>query len=374
VLEVDVARRLGAFRIEARFATGPSIVTALFGRSGAGKSSIVNMLAGLLEPDRGRISVDGTVLFDSTSGVDLRPERRRLGYVFQDARLFPHMMVRTNLEYGLRRAPRGERRVSLDQVVSVLGIEPLLQRRTHELSGGERQRVAIGRALLANPRILLMDEPLAQLDAPRRHEILTFIERLRESFSVPIVYVSHAMEEVIRLADWLVLVSDGRVAATGPVEELLSRLDLRPLTGRYEAGAVLTAKVAGGDEAFGLTNLAFPGGVLRVAKLDLPKGSEVRLRIRARDVSLALSRPEDLSILNVFKGIVKELGEDATDEDGSQIDVLLDVGAPLWARITRRSVHDLGIAPGREVFALIKSVALDRHALGLRPATDRVGT
>jgi molybdate transport system ATP-binding protein len=365
MLEVDVARRLGAFDIAARFVTGPG-VTALFGRSGSGKTSIVNMLAGLVAPDAGRIAVEGAVLFDRDAGIDLAPERRRIGYVFQDARLLPHLGVRANLEYGQRRAPRDGRRVPFDQVVAVLGIEDLLHRRPHQLSGGEKSRIAIGRALLASPRLLLMDEPLASLDAPRRHEILSFIERLREAFAIPIVYVSHAMEEVIRLADTLVLISDGAVAATGPVEELLSRLDLRPLTGRYEAGAVIAGRVAGGDEKFGLTHLAFPGGVLRVSRLDLPDGAEVRVRIRARDVSLALVRPLDISVLNVFEGTVAEIGGDVADAAGPQLDVRLDVGVPLWARITRRSAHDLGIVPGRRVHALVKSVAIDRQSVGLR--------
>ncbi len=364
MLEVDVARRLGGFEIAADFAAGAG-VTALFGRSGSGKTSIVNMLAGLLTPDAGRIVVGGETLFDRAAGIDVPPERRRIGYVFQEARLLPHLGVRANLEYGRRRAPRAGR-IAFDEVVGVLGIEHLLHRRPHQLSGGERQRIAIGRALLANPRVLLMDEPLASLDAPRRHEILSFIELLRANFAIPIVYVSHAMEEVIRLADTLVLVSDGRIAATGQVEELLSRLDLRPLTGRYEAGAVIAARVAGGDPEFGLTHLAFASGILRVTRLDLPEGTEVRVRIRARDVSLALARPIDISVLNMFEGTVTEIGTDFDDAVGPQLDVRLDIGVPLWARITRRSAHDLGIAPGRRVHALVKSVAIDRQSVGYR--------
>ncbi len=365
MLEVALARRLGAFSVDAEFAAGPG-VTALFGRSGSGKTSIVNMLAGLLRPDSGRIAVDGEPLFDSAAGIDVAPERRRIGYVFQDARLLPHLGVRANLEYGRRRAPSGAGAVAFDEVVGVLGIEDLLHRRPHQLSGGEKSRVAIGRALLANPRLLLMDEPLASLDAPRRHEILSFIEALRARFPIPIVYVSHAMEEVIRLADTLVLVSDGRIAATGAVEDLLSRLDLRPLTGRYEAGAVIAARVAGGDPAFGLTYLAFPGGVLRVSHLDLPEGTVVRVRVRARDVSLSLARPADISVLNMFEGTVAEIGANPDDAEGPQLDVRLDIGVPLWARITRRSAHDLGIAPGRRVYALVKSVAIDRQSVGYR--------
>jgi molybdate transport system ATP-binding protein len=207
-----------------------------------------------------------------------------------------------------------------------------------------------------------MDEPLASLDPARRNEVLNFIERLRDAFSIPIVYVSHAMDEVIRLADTLVLIDAGKVAAVGPVEELLSRLDLRPLTGRYEAGAVIVARVAGDDPQFALTRLAFPGGTLRVALLDAAEGTTLRVRIRARDVSLATVRPTDISVLNIFEGTVTEIAPDADDPTGAQLDVRLDVGVPLWARITRRSAHDLAIAPGRLVYALVKSVAIDRPA------------
>jgi len=358
-LSVDIQHRLGAFTLDTRF-TAAGRVTALFGRSGAGKTSLVNVIAGLIRPEHGRVVVDDETLLDSERGIFVPKHRRRIGYVFQEGRLFPHLTVRQNLRYGAWFAPREARYVEYDRVVETMGLAHLLDRKPDKLSGGERQRVAIGRALLASPRLLLMDEPLAQLDATRRHEILTFIERLREAFAVPIVYVSHAMDEVIRLADTLVLIDSGKVAATGPVEELLSRLDLRPLTGRYEAGAVIAARVASTDDAFGLTHLEFPGGTLRVSRLDGQPGTPVRVRIRARDVSLALSRPSDISVLNIFEGTVTEIATDAEDPTGAQLDVRLDIGVPLWARITRRSAHDLGIAPGRRVHALVKSVAIDR--------------
>ncbi|MFQ5775971.1 MAG: molybdenum ABC transporter ATP-binding protein [Kiloniellaceae bacterium] len=361
MLEVSVEKDLGGFRIESDFSCASSGIVALFGRSGAGKTSLVNMLAGLLRPDRGRIAVNGAVLFDSARGVDVPPERRRLGYVFQEGRLFPHLSVRGNLTYGLARAPRAARRIGLDHIVGLLGLEGLLARRPRQLSGGEKQRVALGRALLANPRLLLMDEPLASLDQPRKEEILPFIERLRDEFAVPIVYVSHAMPEIVRLADTLVLISDGRVEAVGALDDLTSRLDLRPLTGRYEAGAVLQARVEAHDEAFGLSELAFAGGRLRVPRIDLPVGSTLRLRIRARDVALARERPEGLSILNVLPCVVRDIG----GEEGALVDLRLDAGgAALWARITRRSLHDLALAPGAAVYALVKAVAVDRYSLG----------
>ncbi len=367
-LEVDVQRRLGQMALEAQFTCEAAGITAIFGRSGAGKTSLVNMLAGLLTPDRGRIRLGADTLFDSSKKIDLPIERRRLGYVFQEGRLFPHLSVRSNLTYGLKRVPKGERHIELDQVIALLDIERLLERRPNTLSGGEKQRVALGRALLANPKLLLMDEPLAALDQPRKDEILPFIEQLRDETALPIVYVSHSMQEIVRLADTLVLMSAGRVEAVGSVEDLTSRLDLRPLTGRYEAGAVLTTTVAGQDKAFGLTELRFAGGRLRVPHLNLPLGRSLRIRIRARDVSIALTKPENTSILNMIECSVKAISE----ENSPQVDLQLDAaGAAIWARITARSCRALGLRPGIKVFALIKSVAIDRQSLGRRDKTTR---
>ena len=372
MLEVDVSHRLGDFTLEARFACQSAGITALFGRSGAGKTSLVNMLAGLITPERGRIVLRGETLFDSQRGINLPPEKRRLGYVFQEGRLFPHLSVRQNLLYGYRRTPTQERRIGLDDVTGLLGIGELLDRAPAALSGGEKQRVALGRALLANPRLLLMDEPLAALDQPRKEEILPFIEELKHRQDLPVVYVSHAMQEIVRLADTLVLISNGQIEAVGPVEDLTSRLDLRPLTGRYEAGAVLTTKVAGQDKMFGLTELSFGGGRLKVPYLNLPLGQPLRVRIRARDVSIALSPPENISILNIIPCTIQEIGE----EKGPQIDLQLDArGAAIWSRITARSRTALGLRPGMQVYALIKSVAIDRQSLGgglgRREAADR---
>ncbi len=368
MLKMDVAARFGDFAIEAKLSCETTGIIALFGRSGAGKTSLINMLAGLTRPQRGRISVNGNVLFDSARGIDLPPESRRLGYVFQEGRLFPHMNVRNNLSYGYRRTPTAKPRVEFDQVVELLGLDRLLARRPGGLSGGEKQRVALGRALLANPRLLLMDEPLAALDQPRKEEVLPFIERLRDTLDIPIVYVSHSMAEIVRLADTLVLMSDGRVEAVGGVEDLTSRLDLRPLTGRYEAGAVVRAQVERHDDSFGLTELRFAGGVLRVPRVEAALGAELRLRIRARDVSLARERPQGLSILNILPCRVEAIGTEA----GPQVDLRLDAsGAALWARITRRSVVDLALAPGAPVFALIKAVAIDRTSLGRDAGANR---
>ncbi|HEX3972012.1 MAG TPA: molybdenum ABC transporter ATP-binding protein [Stellaceae bacterium] len=337
-------------------------MTALFGRSGAGKTTLVNLLAGLERPDRGRIAVDGTVLFSAADGVDIPPERRRLGYVFQEGRLFPHYSVRGNLLYGAKKDGTGP---SFDAVIDLLGIKELLARRPADLSGGEKQRVAIGRALLASPRLLLMDEPLASLDAARKNEIMPFIERLRDELKLPIFYVSHEMEEIIRLADLLVLLDAGKVAASGSVEDLTNRLDLWPLTGRYEAGSVIRTVLRGHDTTFGLSELAFAGGRLRVSRLTLPLGTPIRVRIRARDVVLATEKPAHLSIRNAFAGKVIELAPPR----GPQIDLKLDIGSSqepvmLWARITQRACQEMQLAPGMPVFALVKTVALDHHSYG----------
>jgi len=364
LIEIAIEKKLGSFTLDARLEAPESGVTALFGRSGMGKTSVINALAGLLRPDRGRIIIGGTTLFDSERGINLPPEKRRLGYVFQEARLFPHYSVRGNLLYGAK-SDKDQPGPSFDAVVDLLGIKDLLTRRPADLSGGDKQRVAIGRALLASPRLLLMDEPLASLDGPRKNEIMPFIERLRDELKLPIFYVSHEMEEIIRLADLLVLLDAGKVAASGSVEELTSRLDLWPLTGRYEAGAVIRTVLRGHDTTFGLSELAFAGGRLRVTELTLPLGTPIRVRIHARDVVIATEQPAHLSIRNAFAAKVIELAPPR----GPLIDVKLDIGSPgepvmLWARITQRACQELKLAPGKPVFALVKTVALDRHSLG----------
>ena len=359
-IEVDVEKRLGAFALKASFASD-SAITSLFGRSGCGKSSALNLVAGLLRPDRGRVVAGGRVLFDSDSGVDLPPERRRVGYVFQDGLLLPHLSVRQNLLYGRFFTPPAERWAGIDRIVALLDLAPLLERRPHRLSGGEKQRVAIGRALLASPRLLLMDEPLASLDAARRGEILYYVERLRDEVGVPILYVSHEIEEVVRLAGHLVLLSDGAVAAAGPVHELMARIELRTLIGRHEGGAVIEAKVAAQDLDSGLARLAFAGGELLVPDVDALVGETLHVRVRARDVSIALERPRDISVLNCLPGRILEIGA----EPGSSVDVRIDVsGAVILARITRHSAARLRLAAGTEVWALVKAVSLDRPSVG----------
>jgi molybdate transport system ATP-binding protein len=363
-LEISIRKRLGAFALDAQFATRARGLTALFGPSGSGKSTIVAAIAGLLRPASGRIVAGGETLFDAARGIDVPAERRRVGYVFQDARLFPHLKVRDNLAYGLKRAPAGDRAIGFDAVVELLGIGPLLERRPLRLSGGEKQRVAIGRALLAQPRLLLMDEPLASLDAARRLEILPYVERLRDELGLRIVYVSHTLEEVLRLASTIVVVDAGRVVAQGTPAELAQRRDLQPFFGRFEAGAVLEGRVASHDEAHRLTRVDLGRHVLVLPRLALAAGAAVRVRVRARDVILAVAPPEGLSVQNVLPGVVTEIVE----EPGSHAEVKLDAaGIALLARVTRDSVHRLGLAPGRPVFALVKSVAIDGDSVTAAP-------
>lgn len=365
VLYVNVCARLGSFRLNADFTSGPGL-TAIFGPSGAGKTSLINVLAGLVRPERGRIVVDGKILFDSSESINLPPHQRRLGYVFQDSRLFPHLSVRSNLTYGMRWVPKPDRHPGFDHIVQLLNLDTLLARRPRTLSGGEKQRVAIGRALLASPRLLLMDEPLASLDGTQKNEIFPYIERLRDEPKLPIAFVSHSVEDVVRLADTLVILSEGNTVECGPLEDVMSRIDLPEVAHLYEAGAAVRVVVDGHDELFQLTRLSFAGGTLLVPRLGLSAGARLRVRIRARDVALSLVRPEATSVLNVLKGRIAEVG----DVGGSQVDVLVDVGCPMIARITRRSFHDLGLTRNQPVFALVKAVAVDRSNADLDRETN----
>jgi len=355
MIEVDIEQQLGTFRLDVRFSVEAPIL-GLFGRSGSGKTSVINAIAGIGRPRRGSIRINDAVLFDAARRIDMPPEERRIGYVFQDALLFPHMDVESNLLYGQRMRPPRDRFIAEARVVDLLGLGALLRRKPRALSGGEKQRVAIGRALLAQPRILLMDEPLAALDVPRKAEILDYVERLRDELDIPIVYVSHSVPEIARLADTVVVLSDGKCLAVGNVDDVLGRLDLKAATGRYEAGSVLDTRVTGQDAGDQLTVLAFEGGELVVSELDAPIGQRVRARIRARDVSLSVRKPAEISILNVLSARVTAID----DEPGPVVDVQLAVGgATLVARITRRSCRQLEIHAGQELYALVKAVSFD---------------
>lgn len=351
-LRVHFKLQLENFALDANFSAPAMGVTALFGPSGSGKTTLLRCIAGL-ERAAGTLSVNGEVWQDDTRFVTTH--QRPLGYVFQEASLFPHLSVRTNLEYGYRRIAPGERRVQLDQVVEWLGLSRLIERGDPaKLSGGERQRVAIGRALLTSPRILLMDEPLSALDTQSKQEILPYLERLHRELEIPVLYVSHALDEVARLADHLVLLQQGRVIASGALHETLARLDL-PTAHFDDAGAVIDAVVAQHDEAYHLTRVDFSGGNLWVGKIDQPAGSRVRARVLARDVSIAIQPPQGSSITNILSARIEEI----RDEGPDKVMVRMTAGeSQLLSRITRRSRDHLGLVVGMDVYAQVKSVAL----------------
>lgn len=356
-ITVNIQHDFGPFRLNAAFQAGPG-VTALFGRSGSGKTTVINAIAGLFTPDQGRITLNDRALFDSATRTNLATHKRRLGYVFQDARLFPHLSVAQNLRYGTR----FHRRPTLPEsdIVDMLGIAPLLSRAPATLSGGEKQRVAIGRALLSAPDMLLMDEPLAALDAARKDEILPYLERLRDHAGLPILYVSHAMAEVARLANTLVLLENGQVSRAGPLPDLLSDPDLAPLIGLREAGSVLTARVTA-HHTDGLTELTTAGGTLHLPRLNATPGQSLRIRIHAHEVMLSLEKPTGISALNVLPATVETL----RIGDGPGAMVRLRCGSDaLLARITRRSATALALAPGTPCYAIVKSVSVAQGDVG----------
>lgn len=357
-LVVDIEGRAGPFLLKAAFEARRG-VTGLFGHSGAGKSTLIRMIAGLARPERGSIAISGKTVFDRQSSIDLPPEKRAAGVVFQDARLFPHMSVRRNLTYG-HWAGRRSQSAAFDSIVALLGLESLLDRRPSRLSGGERQRVALGRALLADPAVLLLDEPLASLDQARRQEVLPYLEALRDEAGIPIVYVSHEVDEVARLSDTLVVLSNGRVAASGQAEDVFARIDLGPVLGRHEASSILAATVSGIDRTYGLVTVDMPGGQFTLAAPPIARNTKVRLRIKARDVALSLKKPERSSFRNVLSCVVKGVERD----DSPYVEVALRIGDQvLRARITRQACDELALAGGTAVFALVKTVAIDRRGL-----------
>jgi len=360
-LQVEITHPLPGFELNVGF-EAPGGVTALFGQSGAGKTTVINAVAGLLRPQAGCIALAGEVLYDAQKRVNLPVHRRRLGYVFQDGRLFPHLSVRRNLTYGQRFAPQGATGPGLDEVADLLGLSTMLDRRPGALSGGEKQRVAFGRALLARPRMLLMDEPLAALDAARKDEILPYLERLRDQTGLPILYVSHSVAEVARLATTVVVLEAGRVVRAGPAEQVLSDPAMVRQFGLREAGAVLPAEIAR-HHADGLTELAISGGRLFLPQMDQPEGARTRVRILAHDVIVADRAPEGLSALNVLPGAVLSLREG----QGPGMIVQIQCGTDrLLARITRRSAEALRLAPGRSVYAVIKTVSIARTDVAAR--------
>ncbi|MCX4216480.1 molybdenum ABC transporter ATP-binding protein [Pseudomonas sp. MCal1] len=333
-------------------------VTALFGQSGSGKTTCLRCIAGLERAPHAFIRINDEVWQDSEKGIFVPPHKRTLGYVFQEASLFPHLSVLANLQFGLKRIARAQRRVDLTQATELLGIGHLLDRHPQHLSGGERQRVGIARALLTSPRLLLMDEPLAALDSQRKREILPYLQRLHDELEIPVLYVSHAQDEVARLADHLVLLSDGKALASGPIGETLARLDL-PLAMDNDAGVIIEGQVSGYDADYQLLTLQLPDSPLNIRVTHAPplaKGQRLRCKVHARDISLTLQNSEFSSILNRLP--VTVVSEQPAD-NAAHVLIRLDAGGtPLLARITRYSRDQLGVHPGQSLWAQIKAVAV----------------
>lgn len=359
-LSVDVTARFGTFSLEASFMTRGGL-TVLFGPSGSGKTSLMELIGGLRRPDAGRMTLGETMLSDSAAGRFLPPHRRRIGWVFQDARLFPHLTARQNLTYGRMFTPRAERSAQFDRIVDMLDISPLLERRPAHFSGGEKSRVAIGRALMSSPRLLLMDEPLAALDDVRKAEILPYIERVRDVDNVEILYVTHALSEVVRLANEVIIMAAGRIVAFGEAMDALARFDLGTAIEPAEAGAVIEAEVADTPPTFGLLVVQARAGQLFVPAAAHHRRGRVRLRIKARDVLIARSRPVDMSALNVLFGQILAISQEVP----GQVNLTLDCsGDRILATITAKSAHDLQLGIGQSVFAIIKSVTFERLGQG----------
>lgn len=358
-----VARlRFGNFDLDAEINTSLSGTTALFGPSGGGKSTLLRVIAGLEDRADGRVVFDGAIWADSTQRIFLPSNQRPVGTVFQDGRLFSHLTVAGNLRYADRRSRHRAGVLDLATVIDRLSLEPLLARRPDTLSGGERQRVALGRTLLTRPRLLLLDEPLSALDRERKADILPYLRDLPETFGIPTIYVSHAVEEIAQLAQTVIVLAEGRIRGIGSVTEMLERIDLQPVTGRFEAGALLEAKVTAQDRGWRLTRLDLEGQPLVMPMLTaLELGETVRLRVRARDVALAVIRPEGISTRNILAGTVDAIAAE-TDTAFAEVTVALHTQR-IRARITREAVDTLGLRVGAPVYALIKSASFDRRGL-----------
>lgn len=350
MLSLNFMQQQGDHHLAVDLQIPASGITAIFGVSGAGKTSLINAISGLTQPQRGRIALNDRLLFDAEQGISLPPEKRRIGYVFQDARLFPHYRVRGNLHYGMAPAMRAQ----FDTLVSLLGLEALLPRFPLSLSGGEKQRVAIGRALLTAPDMLLLDEPLASLDLPRKRELMPYLQKLAKQVDIPMLYVSHSLEEILQLADNVLVLDAGRVKAFGPLERVWSSSAMRPWLPMSELTSVLRVQVLEQHPDYPMTALSLGDQHIWVSRVNQPVKTPLRIRIASADVSLALQPPQHSSIRNILPAQVVELVE-----VGDQVEVKLRIGiSELWARITPWARDELGIRPDQWLYAQIKSVSV----------------
>jgi molybdate transport system ATP-binding protein len=378
MLRVSALKKRDGFTLQAEFEAPTPGIVALFGRSGCGKTTLVNIISGLLAADEAHIQLDDVVLADTRASICVPVERRRIGYVFQDARLFPHFSVLGNLRYGLKRnlrggggqaaskpyadgslgAPLPRQPIAFDDVVSLLGLAPLLARRPHQLSGGERQRISLGRALLSQPRLLLLDEPLASLDVARREEVLPYLQALRDQLSMPMVYVSHQFEEVLQLATHVVLMEAGRVVARGTLSEVSLCPELRAIVGPDSVGSVLDGVVTSADPTRAMADLQLGNSILQISLRDIAVGSPVRVHLLARDIILATGKPHGLSVRNTLQGVISEM---SPDEDGAVL-VKVDIGgATVLARVTSDAAAALNLRPGTPVWVLVKAISTRGH-------------
>lgn len=345
------------FHLDARLTIPKSGVTVLFGPSGSGKTTLLRCLAGLERSPAGFMQFGETVWQDETQDTFVPVHERPIGLVFQEPRLFPHLSVRSNLLYGFKRVPENERRIFLDEVTEVLNITHLLDRRPRFLSGGEAQRVGIGRALLTSPKLLLMDEPLAALDHERKQEILPYIRRLKSRWSIPIIYISHSLEEILQLVDTVILLKEGQIVAEGLAKDVFSKLDLRGMINPEILGAIFDTTVVEHEPEFGLTRVRFMDHQLHVPRLEAKIGQSIRLHIHSNDVSIVTSPPDiRTSVLNIMEATVMEIGP--IDSAGYSVDIKLDVGQALLATITRKSLANLDLTPGQTVYAHIKAIKM----------------
>ena len=351
MIEISVKQSRPNFTLDVDVKLGHGI-TALFGASGAGKSSLLNLIAGLEQPDSGRIRIGSESLFDSNAKINLAVHKRRIGYVFQDALLLPHLSVRNNLRYGFRQGG-----MEFSSIVEFLGLSALLERRPATLSGGERQRVSIGRALLSAPRLMLMDEPLASLDMERKREIFPYIEQLQKKFGIPVIFVSHAIEEVARLAQHVIVLRDGKAVAHGSTQTVMNLSDSH--ASRFEKTSILTGKPTSYDAAYGLTTLSHPAGNISLTGQLGHSKAPVRIVVKATDVTLALNKPKDISARTMLKGIIARCDVDSGPT--AIIHVKLEGGEELSAALTRKAMDQLGLDTGQAVWCLLKSVSIDER-------------